>query len=309
MSTEKMPTEKMTVRKTVPSLLHPSRRDAARLMLGASLLGTGLIAAMPRAFAAEGGNVTPPFPLVPPFPTDDDTVKIKTPDGTAEAAIIRPERGAFPCVVMWPDAMGLRPETRSLATRIAAEGYQVLMPNPFYRVADAETALKLKGKDREKLYASLTASGVVELDASVFIAYVLNMIPDTKGGMVATIGYGLGGAYALRTAAAEPRRVRALVAMHAGNTLPVDAIRYLRANTFIGIAAEDDQKAPAYKETLRKAFTAARNPADVEVYAGTKQGFAVPGATYSAPQAEKATLKTVAFLREHIIVGTANPSF
>ncbi len=283
-----------------------SRRDAARLMLGASVL-----AAAPRSFAADfgtNGNVTPLFPLKPPFPIDDNEIKIKTPDGMADAAVIRPERGAFPCVVMWPDAMGLRPETRALATRIASEGYQVLLPNPFYRTADAATALTFKGADREKLYAPLTISGAVELDASVFIAYVLNMIPDTKGGMVGAIGYGLGGAYALRTAAAEPRRVQALIALHAGNTLPIDAIRYLRAHTFIGIAAEDDQKQPNIKENLRKAFANANNPADVEVYAGTKAGFCVPGPGYNAAQAEKATAKTIAFLREHIIVGSANPS-
>lgn len=280
-----------------------SRRDAARLMFGAAAL-----AAAPQAFAGDNGNVTPLFPLKPPFPTDDNEIKIKTPDGTAEAAVIRPERGAFPCVVIWPDAMGLRPVMRALATRIASEGYQVLMPNPFYRTADAATALTMKGAEREKLYAPLTVSGAVELDASVFIAYVLNMIPDTKGGMVGTIGYGLGGAYALRTAAAEPRRVQALIALSAGNTLPIDAIRYLRAHTFIGIAGEDDQKQPNVKENLRKAFANARNPVDVEVYAGTKTGFSVPGPVYNAAQAEKATAKTIAFLREHIIVGSANPS-
>lgn len=291
----------MTDRKSFS--LHPSRRDIARLMLGA-----GALAAAPGAFAADFSNVTPPFPVSPPFPTDDDVIKVKTPDGEAQCAIIRPERGAFPCLVIWPDAMGLRPEMRQIATRIAAEGYQVILPNPFYRVADMETALTLKGKDREKLYAPLAVSGSVELDASVFIAHVLNMIPDTKGGMVGTIGYGLGGNYALRTAAAEPRRVHALITLHAGNAMPTDAIRYMRANTFIAVAAEDDQRSPAYKETLRKAFTAANNPADVEVYAGTKQGFAVPGPAFNAAQAEKATLKAVAFLRKHIIVGSANPS-
>ena len=289
----------MTTRKAVSASHMTSRRDLARLILCA-----GVLAAAPRAF---GASITPPFTLTPPFPTDDDEIKIKTPDGVCDAAVIRPERGAYPCVLMWPDAMGLRPEMRAVATRIASEGYQVLLPNPFYRVADAATALTFKGKDREQLYAPLAVSGAVELDASVFIAHVLNMIPDTKGGMVGTIGYGLGGVYAVRSAAAEQRRVQALITLHASNSFPADAIRYLRANTFIGIASEDDQKQPALKDNLRKAFTSANNPVDVEVYAGTKQGFCVPGPTYNAAQAEKAALKTIAFLREHIIVGTANP--
>ncbi len=276
------------------------RRDFSRLVLGA-----GTWAASRAGFAAD--VATPPFTLTPPFPTDDTDIKIKTPDGICDAAVIRPERGAYPCVLMWPDAMGLRPEMREVAKRISEEGYQVLMPNPYYRTATAAAALEMKGKDREKLYAPLTQSGVVELDASVFIAYVLNMIPDTKGGMVGAIGYGQGGAYALRTAAAETRRVQVLVALHAGNTLPLDAVKYMKAHTFIGMAADDDQKSPAYKDTVKKAFAAAGNPADVEVYAGTKQGFCIPGSSYNKAVCDKATAKTIALLRQYIIVGSANP--
>jgi dienelactone hydrolase len=39
--------------------------------------------------------------------------------------------------VIWPDAFGLRPSIRDIAKRLASEGYSVLVPNPFYRVAKA----------------------------------------------------------------------------------------------------------------------------------------------------------------------------
>src|SRR5579864_2572064 len=64
-------------------------------------------------------------------------VEVKTPDGTCDAAFIHPKNGSHPGVLIWPDAFGLRPSMRDIGKRIAAEGYSVLVPNPFYRVSKA----------------------------------------------------------------------------------------------------------------------------------------------------------------------------
>src|SRR5271167_3618920 len=64
-------------------------------------------------------------------------VEIKTPDGTCDAAFIHPKSGSHAAVLIWPDAFGLRPSMRDMAKRLAAEGYSVLVPNPFYRVSKA----------------------------------------------------------------------------------------------------------------------------------------------------------------------------
>jgi hypothetical protein len=58
-------------------------------------------------------------------------VNIKTADGTCDAAFIHPPSGSHPGIVIWPDAFGLRPSMREIGTRLAAEGYSVLVPNPF----------------------------------------------------------------------------------------------------------------------------------------------------------------------------------
>ena len=69
------------------------------------------------------------------MPVTMTDVEIKTPDGTCDAAFIHPTRGSHPGVIIWPDAFGLRPSFREIGKRIAAEGYSVLVPNPFYRVS------------------------------------------------------------------------------------------------------------------------------------------------------------------------------
>src|SRR6202051_980354 len=96
-----------------------SRRDFVALSLAA-----GLAAAAGAASAAE-------------LPVVETNVEVKTPDGTCDAVFIHPATGSHPGVLIWPDAFGLRPAMRDIGKRIAAEGYSVLVPNPFYRVAKA----------------------------------------------------------------------------------------------------------------------------------------------------------------------------
>ncbi|MET0274467.1 MAG: dienelactone hydrolase family protein, partial [Phenylobacterium sp.] len=61
-------------------------------------------------------------------------VEVKTPDGVSDSAFFYPEgKGSWPAVLVWPDIMGLRPVFRDMGKRLAAMGYVVLVPNPFYR--------------------------------------------------------------------------------------------------------------------------------------------------------------------------------
>ena len=53
-------------------------------------------------------------------PVVEDNVTIKTPDGTCDAAFIHPTMGAHPAVLIWPDAFGLRPASRTNAPYSAA---------------------------------------------------------------------------------------------------------------------------------------------------------------------------------------------
>src|ERR1700694_146224 len=96
-----------------------SRRDFVALSVAAGL------------GAASGSASAAALPVV------ETEVTIKTPDGMCDAAFIHPTTGAHPGVLIWTDAFGLRPAMRDIGKRLAAEGYSVLVPNPFYRVAKA----------------------------------------------------------------------------------------------------------------------------------------------------------------------------
>src|SRR3984893_455944 len=99
-------------------------KDITRRDFTAILVGAGLATTVQSA-EAKGFEVV------------ETNVEIKTPDGTCDAAFIHPKSGSHRGVLIWPDAFGLRPSMRGIGRRIAAEGYSVVVPNPFYRVSKA----------------------------------------------------------------------------------------------------------------------------------------------------------------------------
>ena len=90
----------------------PSRREFVTTVVA------GLAVAAGAAPAAE-------------LPVVEKNVEVKMPDGTCDAAFFHPASGSHPAVLIWPDAFGLRPAFRDIGKRLAAEGYSVLVPNPF----------------------------------------------------------------------------------------------------------------------------------------------------------------------------------
>jgi len=240
-------------------------------------------------------------------------VQIKTPDGMCDAAFIHPTSGSHPGVVIWTDAFGLRPSMREIGKRIAAEGYSVLVPNPFYRVAKApiwEDASKVDfAKERDKinpLMASVGAPGAAEKDAVAYIQFLDAQKQVNKSKKIGTQGYCMGGALVVRTAAAVPDRVGAGGSFHGGNLVnntlnsPHLLAPKIKAKMYFGIAANDDMRSPDDKVKLKEAFEAAGNPAEIEVYKESQHGWCVPDMPaqngmpiYNKPDAERAWGKLV----------------
>jgi carboxymethylenebutenolidase len=219
----------------------------------------------------------------------ETNVDIETPDGTCDAAFIHPPSGAHPGVLIWTDAFGLRPSMRELAKRLAADGYSVLVPNPFYRVAKSpiwEDASNLNFPEvRPKLMplmGSINAEGAAERDATAYIAWLDRQPQVDRSKRVGTQGYCMGGALVVRTAAALPDRVGAGASFHGGGLVtpnpssPHLLAPKIKARMYFGVAANDDAQQPDAKTKLQEAFDAAKVPVEVEVYPQAQHGWCVP---------------------------------
>jgi carboxymethylenebutenolidase len=274
-----------------------------------------------RAFVAlsiAGGLSAATAPAVAASAVVETDLSIETPDGACDAAFIHPASGAHPGVLIWPDAFGLRPAMREMGRRLAQDGFAVLVPNPFYRLVKAplyDTAENVDFGDpatRAKLgplMGSINAPGAAEKDAAVFVAFLDAQSQVDRSRKIGSQGYCMGGALVLRTAATVPERIGAAASFHGGGLVtdkpdsPHLLAPRIRARTYVGVAANDDQRQPEAKDRLRAAFVAANVPTEIEVYPA-RHGWCVPdmpteaGAPiYSAADAERAWGKLLALYR------------
>jgi len=249
-------------------------------------------------------------------------VQVKTPDGMCDAAFIHPASGAHPAVIVWPDAFGLRPSMRDIGKRIAAEGYSVLVPNPFYRVAKAPVFQDPQSFDFQNpadmaklrpLMGSIGAAGAAEKDATAFVAFLDAQPQVAKAKKFGTQGYCMGGPLVVRTAGALPNRIGAGASFHGGGLVtnapdsPHLLAPKIKARMYFGVASNDDERQPDAKDKLREAFAAAKVPAEIEVYPSL-HGWCVPDMPnqngkpiYNKPDAEKAWSKLVALYKTALV--------
>src|ERR1700737_937935 len=199
--------------------------------------------------AAAGSAVGAGMPVV------ETDVEIKTPDGTCDAAFIHPKSSSHPGVMIWPDAFGLRPSMRAIGRRIAAEGYSVVVPNPFYRVSkapftDASNFNFQNPDDMAKLrplMASVNAPGNAEKDATAYVAFLDAQKQVKTKKKIGAQGYCMGGALVMRTAAALPDRIGAGASFHGGGLVtdkpdsPHLLAAKIKARMYFAVASNDDQ--------------------------------------------------------------------
>lgn len=271
--------------------------ELTRRRFGALSLGAGITMMLP--------------PVVNAAEIEESEVEIKTADGIADAYFVHPADGQHPGVLIWPDALGLRPAFRQMGKRLAAAGYSVLVPNQFYRTKKApivSPGATFQDPEVRKtimtMMETLNATTNV-VDARAFIGFLDSQPAVDKKRKMATTGYCMGGPMTMRTAAEFPDRIGAAASFHGGGLVtdkpdsPHLLVPKMKAHFLIAIAENDDEKEPEAKHVLRRAFDAAGLPAEIEVYEGAMHGWCPPDMpVYNEAQAEKAWGRMLALFKK-----------
>ncbi|MFL0355479.1 dienelactone hydrolase family protein [Erythrobacter sp. GH1-10] len=231
-----------------------------------------------------------------------DAVSFATEDGTMDGVLVYPEQGEdYPAVIMWPDIAGLRQSKIEMAMRLAAEGYAVLVVNPYYRdvqgeqFADFAAFIEAEGFQKVRPWREKLTAEAIMRDAKSIVAWLDGQEQvDTSRG-IGTQGYCMGGPFTVWTAAAVPDRVKAAASFHGGGLVrednpmsPHNVLDRAQASFLIAVAQDDDAEDPQAKATFAQAADDAGRPAKIEVYAGD-HGWTVPDSpAYAEEAAEKA---------------------
>ena len=241
-------------------------------------------------------------------------VMVPTPDGTADAALFYPAgTGSWPAVLMWPDILGLRPVFREMGRRLAAEGYVVLVPNPFYRTKRAPVvtgSFDFNDPKQVKPLMDLKATlsdAAIDKDATAFIAFLDAQKQTNRKKGAGVQGYCFSGPFAFHTGAVRSDRIRAVATFHGGGLVTKDAnsphllIPKTKATFVVAIAQNDDKRQPDAKDVLKATFASAKRPATVEVYPAD-HGWCVAGSqSYDHASAERAWSELLRLYRSNLV--------
>jgi carboxymethylenebutenolidase len=276
-----------------------SRRE---FTVAAAAVGAGAAAVAGEAQAAAPREVI------------EKDVVIKTAGGECDAAIYYPAgKGSWPGVLIAADALGLRPAFREMGKRLAAEGYTVLVPNPFYRQAKSPVFRPdfsfNNAEDRAKLFPMMGAltPEVVSQDVADWIDFLDAQPQTNKRKKIGVQGYCMGGPTTVRAAAAKPERVGAACSFHGGGLTtdkpdsPHLLIPKTKAAFYFGVADNDDRTQPESKDILKKTTAEAKRPAIVTVYTGAQHGWCMTDfPVYNKPAAEIAWANMLATYKQYI---------
>ena len=268
-------------------LVDMGRRGVSRREFGAM----GAMAALAACTTVEAENVGG---------LAERDVGFAAPGGTMDGFFVHPASGEHPGVILWPDIAGLREAKKIMARRLAASGYSVLVPNPFYRSAPAPQFADFEdwraNNGMQKVgpwMAQNTPAAVVETTRAV-VAWLDRQASVDTGKGIGVQGYCMTGSWTIRGAAGVPDRIRGAASFHGGGLVgdapdsPEKLFAQSRASHIIAIAKNDDAQQPTHKDVLRAAAAAAGRPAEIEVYQGD-HGWTVPDSpVYNQAEADRA---------------------
>lgn len=232
-----------------------------------------------------------------------------TSDGSPMAVLVKQpaDGGHHPTIVMFHDGPGIRESTHTFATKLAAEGYRVIVPDLYHRHGRllgweaTEATEETRAKVMEMLY-SLTDEGIQnDLDAALD---AVGVDPSEKMG---TIGFCLGARAIYRTLMRLPERIVVGATWHPsfladdGDDSPHLTAAGLKQPVYIGIGDADEVQSIA----MHQRFFDAVEPLDhvqVEVFPGADHGYSWPiGANYNENAATTSWQRTTELFAEHLL--------
>jgi carboxymethylenebutenolidase len=228
-------------------------------------------------------------------------VEIRTPNGVMDTWTFEDEMNAGAAfrwpIIIYQDVLGIRPELKAMAARLASHGYFTVLPNLFYRLGPLPPvdvkAFSAPGPERDVVLArAKTINGAKTMsDTAAILEYLAG---QGISGAIGAVGYCMGGGYALRAAGTFPDYIAAAASFH-GGALATDApdsphrlASQMAGRIYVGIAGDDHMFDDAQRERLRRALDEGGVNFDIEVYEGARHGFAVTGhPAYDAAAAER----------------------
>ncbi|NUS45338.1 MAG: dienelactone hydrolase family protein [Mycobacteriaceae bacterium] len=230
------------------------------------------------------------------------SVDVPTPTGVADAYVTSPADGAdYPGVLVIQDGFGLRPSLFSLADRIAAHGYTVLLPNAYYRrgrapVVDLPDFIDPAARPDifERVFPMIRelTSERLASDVGAYLTWLAES-PLVTAGKVGLTGYCMGARLAVLAAAMFPDRIAAIAGFHGGPLVtdtadsPHLTVGSITAELYFAHAGNDQHMTAEHIAQFDTALAAAGVRHRTEVYPGALHGYTQADTTAHDAEADE----------------------
>jgi carboxymethylenebutenolidase len=236
-------------------------------------------------------------------------IEVPTPEGTMAVLRTQPDDpAAWPKVVMFHDGPGVRSATHAFAEKLAAEGFDVVVPDLYHRHGrligyephEREADPSLVERLRE-LLASLTDDGV-HADLSATLA-ALDLGADERLG---TIGFCVGARAVARTLVALPERFVVGAMWHPSFLVddtadsPERSATQIQAPLYIGVGDDDRIQPIAVNQPFFDAVAPLAGT-EIRIFTVVDHAFTWPDwPTYDQQAADVSFDRTVALFRRSL---------
>jgi len=231
----------------------------------------------------------------PPCAAAEQTVTFKSGTETVSGFLVTPEgKGPFPAVIVIHEWWGLDDWIKDEARALAREGYVALAVD-LYR-----GKVTNKQEEAHQLMMGLSQEGAMR-DLKAAYAYLPSR-PDVKKDRIGTVGWCMGGMYALKLATEEPG-LKAVVAYYGLPPTDPAAIARIKAAVMGNYGAEDKGPSPEQVKAFEAEMKKLGKTVDIKIYPGAGHAFANPNNPWGGyrPEAAKdAWARTLAFFAKYL---------
>jgi carboxymethylenebutenolidase len=225
-----------------------------------------------------------------------EMIQYKSGDMMIPAYIARANRAQAPAVLVIHEVFGLNDHIKSIADRIAREGFNALAPNFFVRAATPPPK-DASDMDALRKAANSIPNEVAIKDMQAGLDY-LKTVKDVRV-RFASVGFCMGGGYSYQIATHTKDLAGAVIFY--GRT-PLELVPQVSCPLLGNFGALDQGIPPEKVKEFEEALKKAGKVADIKIYDGAKHGFfndTRPEA-YNAEAATDAWQRTLRFFRERL---------
>ena len=217
----------------------------------------------------------------------EKNIIIKTQDGNLDCKVFINSNINAPSIIFYMDAPGIREELRAMCRRILKNGYNVLLPNLFYRVGieghyPFNQLLYKKSKEEfNKMITTMnsTTNNMIIDDTKYIIDYISNNFDNSKG--IGIVGYCMSGRFVVSCGAFYADKISAIASFYGVDILtekddsPHLVADKIKGELYLAFAEKDKWVPKATLSKIKQSFSKNKN-CFIEVYPSTDHGFAFP---------------------------------